>query len=116
MESEAKHWKVSKERAAVEKDKALRKRNSGLELSAGRRGEPKELIRRDLIPKEARCCLQEGVQPCKSGTVKKEPLQKNWDLGKLWTAQAICRRQNKGDLLCESDTMQGTRAVETRER
>jgi hypothetical protein len=32
---------------------------------------------------EVGCCLQEGVQLCNSGMEKKEPLEKNWDPGKI---------------------------------
>jgi hypothetical protein len=47
MESEAKHKKVSKEHAAMEIVKALRKLHRGRKLAAGRCGDPKELAQRD---------------------------------------------------------------------
>jgi Ni/Co efflux regulator RcnB len=47
MESEAKHWEASKEHATVETDKDLRMGHRSGKLAAGRRGEPKELARRD---------------------------------------------------------------------
>jgi hypothetical protein len=47
MESEVKHWEVSKEEAAVKSTGTIKKRHRGRKLAAGRRGEPKELIRSD---------------------------------------------------------------------
>jgi hypothetical protein len=47
MESEAKHWEVSKEHATVDNGKALSKWHRDRHLVAGRSGKPKELTRED---------------------------------------------------------------------
>jgi hypothetical protein len=51
--------------------------------------------------------MQKGVLTCSSGTVKKEHLQENWDLGKLWTTEEIDRRPQEDDPPCNSGMGQG---------
>jgi hypothetical protein len=47
------------------------------------------------IKEEVGCRLQEGVQLCNSGMVKKEHFEKNQDPGKLWTVQEIDHHRNE---------------------
>jgi hypothetical protein len=54
------------------------------------------------ILEEVGCRLQEGVPPCESGIVKKEPHQTNLDHGKLWTAEGVDRSQNEDNPQCKN--------------
>jgi hypothetical protein len=65
MESEAKHREVSKEHAAMETGKELRKRDRG--------------PRRLWIREEVGCCLQEGFQLCKSSMAQGKLHQEGLD-------------------------------------
>jgi hypothetical protein len=137
MQSVVEQQEVAKEEAAVMSVGGVRKRRRDQNLAAGRRQKPKERIKascesrrrltvrgrkmtrhagvawrrknfvRKMGTEEVGCRLQEGVQLCKSGMAQEERRQKNWDPGKLWTAQGVRRRRNKGDPLRKSGTAQG---------
>jgi hypothetical protein len=90
IQSVAEHQVAPKEDAVVKPVKGRKKRHRGQEASCrvtrrAKGTDPRRLWIREVVG----CRLQDGVQLCKSGMAKKEPLEKNRDPGKLWTAQGI---------------------------
>jgi hypothetical protein len=70
IESQVEHREVPTEEIAVKSSGTMKKRHRGQHLVARRHGEPKELTRRNWIPEEVGCRLQEGVPPRKSSLVR----------------------------------------------
>jgi hypothetical protein len=95
MQSVADHQVAPKEHAAVETGKLLKKRRRGRKPAAERRGEPKELTRRDCgsgrswLPPAGRC---PAVQQWHGG--------KGTSLDKLRPRKIVDRARTKDDPLC----------------